>query len=90
MMNIQMQDQLTEYAAFYKGRHQGHKIEWDHALGTATLKARFIAGQKELSVSLHQCIVLLLFNDSAELSFTDIKEQTRMGELVSFVDSSRS
>lgn len=86
MVNFQMQDQLTAYTAFYKGRHQGHKIEWDHALGTATLKARFKAGQKELSVSLYQCIVLLLFNDSAELSYADIKEHTRMGESVSLTD----
>ena len=90
MIDFQMQDQLTAYTAFYKGRHQGHKIEWDHALGTATLKARFKAGQKELSVSLHQCIVLLLFNDSVDLSYADIKEQTRMGESVSFVGGIRS
>jgi len=75
-----MQDQLTSYAAFYKVRHKGHKLEWDHALGTATLKARFNAGKKELSVSLYQSIILLLFNEATELSYADISDLTRMGE----------
>ena len=89
-MEFEMQDQLSAYTAFYKGRHQGHKIEWDHGLGTAILKARFKAGQKELSVSLYQCIVLLLFNDSTELSYADIMEHTRMGESAASVDGSGS
>jgi len=73
-----MQVELTKYASFYKLKHQGHKLEWDHALGTVELKARFKAGPKDLSVSLYQAVVLLLFNDSTELLFTDILEHTRM------------
>jgi cullin-4 len=75
-----MQDQLTSYVAFYKARHKGHKLEWHHVLGTATLKARFNAGQKELSVSLYQAVILLLFNEATELSYTDILDHTQMGE----------
>lgn len=74
-----MQAELTAYADYYKSRHSGHTIDWDHALGTATLKGRFDAGSKELSVSLYQAITLLLFNDAVEISFKDIKENTRMG-----------
>lgn len=77
-----MQDQLTAYSEFYKTRHKGHKLNWDHALGTATLKARFNAGQKELSVSLYQAVILLLFNNVTELSYTDIMDHTRMGTCV--------
>ncbi|KZT09051.1 Cullin-4B [Laetiporus sulphureus 93-53] len=73
-----MQDELNEYAAFYKHKHTGRKLDWDHALGTATLRAKFKNGEKELSVSLYQAIVLLLFNESAEIHFRDIKEQVRM------------
>jgi cullin-4 len=73
-----MQEELTKYSEYYKGRHSGHKLDWDHSLGTATLKARFGAGVKELSVSLFQTIVLLLFNDTEELPFADIKEQTNI------------
>lgn len=75
-----MQTDLTKYTAFYKNKHQGHKLDWDHALGTATLRARFARGEKELSVSLYQALVLLLFNEDSEIGFADIKERTRIGE----------
>ncbi len=75
-----MQEELTNFANYYKTKHSGHALDWDHDLGTATLKARFIAGVKELSVSLYQAVVLLLFNDSVQLAFQDIQEQTRMGD----------
>jgi len=71
-----MQAELDAFAAFYNEKHQGHKIEWDHTLGTVTLRARFAMGQKELSVSLYQAIVLLLFNDMTEVPFVDIKLHT--------------
>ena len=74
-----MKEELRKYETFYKGKHQGHKLDWDHALGTASLKARFKAGVKELSVSLYQAVILLMFNDADEISFIDTKTQTRMG-----------
>lgn len=74
-----MQEELTKYTEFYKAAHTGYVLDWDHSLGSATLKARFNAGVKELSVSLYQTIVLLLFNEAVALPFGDIKEQTRMG-----------
>lgn len=75
-----MQAELTAYAEYYKRDHKGHVLDWDHALGTATLKGRFKAGDKELSVSLYQAVVLLLFNESSELRYPEILEQTRMNE----------
>ncbi|OBZ79494.1 Cullin-4 [Grifola frondosa] len=75
-----MQDDLTKYTTFYKNKHKGHKLDWDHALGTATLKAQFKIGEKELSVSLYQAVVLLLFNDSEEISYNDVKMQTGLDE----------
>ena len=75
-----MQGDLTKYTTFYKVKHQGHKLDWDHALGTATLRARFNRGEKELSVSLYQALVLLLFNEDEKLGFVDIQERTRIGE----------
>jgi cullin-4 len=74
-----MQKELVNYANDYKLRHSGHALSWDHALGTATLKARFDPGYKDLSVSLYQAVVLLLFNDAVEIPFADIMAQTRMG-----------
>ncbi|KAI0762521.1 Cullin-domain-containing protein [Fomes fomentarius] len=71
-----MGQDLDAYRDFYRIKHQGHKLDWDHALGTATLKARFKNVEKELSVSLHQAVVLLLFNENDELSVAEIQAQT--------------
>lgn len=78
-----MQAELNNYTTFYKVKHQGHKLVWDHALGTATVKARFAAGPKDLTVSLYQAVVLLLFNEETEIGYKHILEETRMddGEL---------
>jgi|SRR6266850_3608934 len=74
-----MQSELDGFAAFYNEKHQGHKIEWNHALGMVNLRARFAAGQKELSVSLYQAVVLLLFNDIPEIPFSEVKLHTGIG-----------
>ena len=76
---VQMQAELMAYANYYKHRHSGHTLDWDHALETVTMKARFGLGPKELSLSLYQAVVLLLFNESPEWRYPDILEWTRMG-----------
>jgi len=70
-----MQDELFRFTEYYKKKHSGRTLTWDHSLGTATLKARFKSSMKELSVSLHQAVVLLLFNSEDEISFQDIKQR---------------
>ncbi|KAL1719508.1 Cullin [Schizophyllum commune] len=69
-----MQDALSEFTKYYKGKHQGRVLDWDHALGTATLTARFDPGEKELSVSLYQAVVLLMFVDVPKRTFAEVKE----------------
>ena len=80
-----MQAELDAFAAFYNEKHQGHKIEWNHGLGTVTLRARFAMGQKELSMSLYQAVVLLLFNDMTEIPFADVKLHTGIGKLLCYL-----
>ena len=75
-----MQANLTDYTTFYKINHQGHKLDWDHSLGSAVLKARFAGGPKDLSVSLYQALVLLLFHEETELRYRHILDATRMGK----------
>ena len=79
-----MQADLTEYANYYKQKHSGHVLDWDHALGTVTMTARFNTASKELSLSLYQAVVLLLFDGTTEWRYTDILEQTRMGKFYGF------
>ncbi|PSS22629.1 hypothetical protein PHLCEN_2v3056 [Hermanssonia centrifuga] len=80
-----MQEDLRRYVLFYKTKHQGHKLDWDHSLGTASLRARFKAAEKELSVSLYQAVVLLLFNEGEQIPFAEIKSQTRMGTSAPYI-----
>nr|VWP01822.1 Glutamyl-tRNA synthetase (EC [Ganoderma boninense] len=75
-----MQDDLSTFTQYYKAKHQGRTLDWDHALGTAVLRARFKAGEKELSVSLYQAVILLLFNEGEEFTYADIKEQTNLDD----------
>ncbi|EJT98897.1 hypothetical protein DACRYDRAFT_56322 [Dacryopinax primogenitus] len=71
-----MERSLTSFLAFYKSKHAQRKLDWAHSLGTVTLTGRFEAGTKELSVSLYQAVVLLLFEDGGSLTFLEIKEAT--------------
>ena len=84
-MVLWMQAELTKYGEHYKSKHSGRILDWIHSLGTAILRARFKVGTKELSVSLYQAVVLLLFNETTEIPFVDIKEQTNIGEISIFL-----
>ncbi|KAF9254526.1 hypothetical protein L218DRAFT_968090 [Marasmius fiardii PR-910] len=64
------------YRKYYQKRHPKRKLTWDHSLGTMDVRARFKAAPKELSVSMFQGLVLLLFNESTELGYAEIKEAT--------------
>ena len=75
-----MQGDLIKYVQFYKNKHQGHKLDFDHSLGTVQMRAHFNSGYKELSVSLFQAVVLLLFNDQDEMGFHDIKLNVGVGK----------
>ncbi|KAG8229663.1 hypothetical protein J437_LFUL008596 [Ladona fulva] len=68
---------------FYLGKHGGRKLQWQPTLGHCVLRAVFPMGKKELQVSLFQALVLLLFNDTDELSLEEIGTATRIedGEL---------
>ncbi|KAG9310285.1 Cullin-4B [Chiua virens] len=71
-LHLNMQGDLLSYTTFYKAKHQGHKLEWDHAL--------VFRWSKDLTVSLYQAVVLLLFNDETEIGYNTILEATRMDE----------
>ncbi|KAK9826788.1 hypothetical protein WJX81_000888 [Elliptochloris bilobata] len=61
---------------FYLSKHSGRRLVWHNSLGTCVLRAQFPKGLKELSVSLFQATVLMLFNDADELALEDIAAAT--------------
>eukprot|EP00884_Botryococcus_braunii_P015977 jgi/Botrbrau1/3062/Bobra.0070s0055.1 len=71
---------VTCSKTFYLERHQNRRLQWHDVLGTCVVRANFPKGTKELSVSLFQAVVLMLFNDADELSLQDIKGATGIEE----------
>ena len=74
-----MQASIDSFAKFHSSEWKERKLSWAHSLGTVTLIARFPSGDKELSLSLHQAVVMMLFEDNLKLKFNDILEETGIG-----------
>lgn len=81
---VKLPQQLMEYHEtfnkFYLTKHNGRKLSWQHADGSCAVKGRFPKGDKILSVSLYQTIVMVLFNDADELSYSNIHDATGIEE----------
>lgn len=79
---LKLPQEIIEYhevfKEFYLAKHKGRKLRWLHLNGRCHLVARFPKGRKQLQLSLHQAIVLLLFNDTEELSYREIEDATGM------------
>ncbi|GFR57890.1 cullin-4A [Elysia marginata] len=71
------------FKKFYLGKHYGRKLQWQPTLGHCVLKAEFndYTSRKEIQVSLMQTLCLLLFNDTDELSFSEIQTATGIEEI---------
>jgi cullin-4 len=61
------------------GKHTGRKLQWQHTLAYCTVKANFPKGKKELTLSLFQTIVLLLFNQEEKWLYGEIFKNTGLG-----------
>lgn len=57
------------FKKFYLSNHNGRRLTWQTNMGTAEIKAQFSGKKHELIVSTYQMVILLLFNDSAKISF---------------------
>lgn len=83
-MTLKLPQALMEYQetfkSFYLTKHSGRKLSWQHSDGSCTVYASFPKGTKVLQLSLCQTIVVLLFNDADELSYSSIQEGTGIEE----------
>ncbi|KAI8913801.1 Cullin, partial [Powellomyces hirtus] len=83
-VNCNLPDELARcqeiFKEFYMSKHNGRRLTWQHMLGSGLLKCDFDKGRKELSVSLFQAVVLLLFNNAETLTYTDISKLTGLEE----------
>jgi len=71
---------LRDYNKFYSTKHGNRVLSWAHYLGTATFISHFPKGTKELSVSLYQATVLLLFNEKTSWKADEIQEATGLSD----------
>ncbi|KAJ2493974.1 hypothetical protein IWW37_000052 [Coemansia sp. RSA 2050] len=65
-----------QFVRFYNEKHNGRKLFWQPNLGTCLLKVVFDEGIKELSLTIMQGTVLLLFSEQDVLSYEQIQENT--------------
>jgi len=67
------------YSKWYLAKHTGRQLTWQTSLGTMMLQARFPRGNKLLSVSTQQGLLLLQFNGTdSPLSVAEIQGRTGM------------
>lgn len=69
------------FKKFYLTKHSGRKLAWQHVNGSCRVKANFPEGTKFLELSLYQTIVMVLFNDADQLSYSEIADATGIEEL---------
>ena len=64
------------FSDFYLKQFHARNLVWLNSHGHVTLRAFFPKGRRELSVSTLQATVLLLFNDSSQITYADIASAT--------------
>ncbi|KAI8886688.1 Cullin-domain-containing protein [Backusella circina FSU 941] len=69
------------FEKFYLERHNGRRLTWQPQMGTADIRAHFDNGKHHtLNLSTYGMIVLLLFNDHDDLTYTEIKTATQIAD----------
>lgn len=68
---------------FYNNRHTGRLLHWKASLGFADIKATLSDGasKHELQTSTYQMSILMLFNNSSQISYPQLLQHTQISEL---------
>ncbi|KAG8745667.1 hypothetical protein FRC10_007364 [Ceratobasidium sp. 414] len=77
---LQMAAALLRFEKYYTSKHSQRRTAWFHSLGTVVLTSRFPGGNKEISVSMYQALVLLLFNEKEQFSAAEIRLRTKLSQ----------
>lgn len=72
-LSDKMMDYLTTFQDFYKAKYSGRSLLWVPGLGSCLIKASLQNGSKEFQVSLYQAVIMLLFNDTDQLTYKSIR-----------------
>ncbi|CAF3621801.1 unnamed protein product [Adineta steineri] len=68
----------TNFTKFYRERHKNRKLTWFHQYARCELHTNFTKTKHILQVSTYQTAILLLYNDSLELTIAEIQDETKL------------
>ncbi|KAL6627867.1 hypothetical protein ACP70R_031593 [Stipagrostis hirtigluma subsp. patula] len=68
------------FREFYQSRTKHRKLTWIYSLGSCTVTGKFDAKPIDLIVTTYQAALLLLFNDSDKLSYSEIVTQLKLSD----------
>ncbi|KAJ2903658.1 Cullin-domain-containing protein [Zalerion maritima] len=72
----EVQAQIVQFDKYYLSKHTGRRLTWKHNLAQCLVRAQFKRGSKELLVGGFQAIILLLFNDTLDITAEEVAKQT--------------
>ncbi|TPX61729.1 hypothetical protein PhCBS80983_g00954 [Powellomyces hirtus] len=78
----ELEQSVMHFTTYYGTHYTGRKLTWLHHLAKADVKIHNMDKRYELSLSLYQMGVLLLFNaaDDLSLSFADIQNASKLSQ----------
>jgi len=74
----EMQTCAQAFQAFYDSKHHGRKLRWLYNMGNVEVKWLGLKRAHVLVVSAYQCLALMLFNKSREVTLSQICEATQI------------
>ncbi|KAK3164373.1 hypothetical protein QOZ80_1AG0016780 [Eleusine coracana subsp. coracana] len=77
---IEMVNCVESYKDFYQENHKNRRLSWIYSLGNCNVLGKFEARDIELIVTTYQAALLLLFNDSERLSYSEIVAQLKLSD----------
>lgn len=71
-----MAEHVQSFEAYYATKTNNRRLAWVHKMGVVTIQGNFLKRRCDLVVSAIQATVLVLFNDSEEISIDSIIKMT--------------
>ncbi|RCH79493.1 Cullin-4B, partial [Rhizopus stolonifer] len=76
-----LQELQDLYTVLYTQKYPRRQLTWQNSLGVCDVYANYPRGAKNITLTLLQAIVLLLFNHDTSLPFTSILQATRFDQV---------
>ncbi|XP_049407933.1 cullin-1-like [Solanum stenotomum] len=77
---VEMAKCVQVFNEFYQTKTKHRKLTWIYSLGTCNVNGKFDSKTIELILGTYQAAVLLLFNSSDRLSYSEIKSQLNLAD----------